>query len=124
MTERIERLNQAFKREISIIIQEDLKDPRLGFITINRVEITRDLSYARVYFSVLGNRKEVRQVQKGILSAAGYIRKLLSGRIKIRHTPELIFKLDESTEHSIHILETIERLKNESKENTKHNKEP
>ncbi len=99
---RIEKLNQQFRREISSIIQNELNDPRLGFITINRVEITRDLSYAKVYFGVLADGKKTEKVEKGLLSAAGYIRKLLSKRIKIRLSPQLVFKLDKSTEYSIH----------------------
>lgn len=120
---RIEKLNQQFRREISSIIQNELNDPRLGFITINRVEITKDLSYAKVYFSVLADAKKTAKVEKGLLSAAGYIRKLLSDRIKIRLSPELIFKLDKSTEYSIHIDEEIERLKNDSRKDSKDVKE-
>ena len=121
--DRMERLNQTYKREISLIVQEELKDPRLGFITINRVEVTRDLSFAKVYFSVLGNEKQTKHVEEGLKSASGYIRGLLSDRIEIRHTPKLIFKLDKSIEHSMHIFAEIERLKNESKKSTKRNKE-
>ncbi|HOX54511.1 MAG: 30S ribosome-binding factor RbfA [Candidatus Omnitrophica bacterium] len=120
---RIEKLNQQFKREISSIIQNELNDPRLGFITINRVEITKDLSYAKVYFSVLADAKKTQRAEKGLLSAAGYIRRLLSDRIKTRLTPELIFKLDKSTEYSIHIEEEIERLKNESRKGSQGVKE-
>jgi ribosome-binding factor A len=120
---RIEKLNQQFKREISSIVQNELNDPRLGFITINRVEITRDLSYAKVYFSVLADAKKTQKVEKGLLSAAGYIRKLLSERIKVRLTPELIFKLDKSTEYSVHIAEELERLKDESRKDSKGDKE-
>lgn len=119
---RIEKLNQAFKREISLIVQEELKDPRLGFITINQVEITRDLSYAKIYFSVLGNEHEIKHAQEGLVSSAGYIRRLLSERIEIRYIPQLIFQLDRSTEYSVRILEEIERLKNEPTKNPKDNK--
>jgi len=99
-----------------------LKDPRLGFITINRVEITKDLSYAKIFFTVLGEDKDANLALHGLESAAGYIRRLLSDRIEIRHTPELIFKLDKSIEYSMHIFEEIERLKNESKKSSKKNK--
>jgi len=119
---RIERLNETFRREISLIIHEELKDPRLGFITINRVEITKDLCFAKIFFTVLGDEKEANLAQYGLESAAGYIRRLLSDRIEIRHTPELIFKLDKSIEYSMHIFEEIERLKNEPKKSSKRNK--
>jgi len=119
---RMEKLNEAFKREISLIVQDELKDPRLGFITINRVEITKDLSYAKIFFTVLGEDKDANLALHGLESAAGYIRRLLSDRIEIRHTPELIFKLDKSIEYSMHIFEEIERLKNESKKSSKKNK--
>ncbi|MFH1655123.1 MAG: 30S ribosome-binding factor RbfA [Candidatus Omnitrophota bacterium] len=119
---RMERLNETFKREISLIIQKELKDPRLGFITINRVEITKDLSYAKIFFTVLGSEKDANLALHGLQSAAGYIRRLLSDRIEIRHSPELVFTLDKSIEYSMHIYEEIERLKNESKKSSKRNK--
>ena len=114
---RIEKINNAIKREVSQIIMEELKDPRLGFITITRVETTRDLSYARIYFSVLGDVGQVEKVERGLLSSAGFIRKLLGGRLRLRHIPELVFRLDKSAEYTMKILEKLEVIKDESEKN-------
>ncbi|MFC1703729.1 30S ribosome-binding factor RbfA [Candidatus Omnitrophota bacterium] len=112
---RIERLNEAFKRLISTIILDELKDPRLEFVTINHVEITKDLRYARVYFSVLGNAKKEQDAQDGLKSASGYMRKLLSKSVKLRRVPEMIFLLDTSTAYGIHISQELEKIENERK---------
>ena len=114
---RIERINQAFKKEISNIIQNELKDPRLGFITVTKVEVGRDLHYAKVSYSVLGDKIQIQKAGKGLKSAAGFIRKLIAERIKMRYTPELSFKFDNSVEYSVRIFEQLERIKNESKNN-------
>jgi ribosome-binding factor A len=112
---RIEKINQALKKEISNIIQNELNDPRLGFITITKVEITKDLHIAKVSFSVLGDATAIKNAEAGLKSAAGFIRKLIGDRVKMRYTPELLFKRDSSAEYSVRIFEQLERIKNESK---------
>lgn len=114
---RIEKINQALKEEISNIIQNELNDPRLGFITITNVEITKDLRYAKVNFSVLGDAPQIQKVEKGLKSASGFIRKLIAERIRMRYAPELVFKRDNSAEYSVRIYEQLEKIKNESKKN-------
>jgi len=119
---RIDKINNAIKREVSQIIQEELKDPRLGFITITEVETTKDLSFAKIYFSVLAENQQVKAVEEGLLSSAGFIRKLLGQRLSIRHIPELIFKLDKSAEYSMRILQKIQEIEDESKKNSSDDK--
>lgn len=114
---RIEKVNQALKKEISQIVHNEIRDPRLGFVTITQVQISQDLRYAKVSFSVLGDIAEVENAEKGIESAAGFIRKLIGERIKMRYTPEISFRLDTSCEYSVRIYEQLERIKNESKKN-------
>jgi len=104
------------KKEISKILQEDLKDPRIGFVTITRIELTGDLRYARIYFSIMGDDLVKKEGLKGIKSAKGFIRKLIAERINLRYVPELDFKLDNSIEYSINLEKTFERIKNERKE--------
>ena len=110
---RIDRLNEDFKREISAIIRE-MKDPRLNgvqdVITVTNVSITADLKYAKVYFSVYGDAEASANAAKALLSAAGFIRKNLSGRIDIRYTPELKFIADDSIAFGAHISKVIEGL--------------
>ena len=110
---RIEKINAAFKREISTIIQNEIKDHRLGLVTINQVEVTKDLNYAKVYFSVLGNDAKIEKTKAGLDSAAGYIRRALGKIMDLRHIPELVFKHDASTEYSIHISQELERIEHE-----------
>lgn len=110
---RIERVAHEIKKEMGAIVQNELGDPRVGFITIMRVEITKDLQLAKVYFSVMGNDQQKRKAQEGLESAKGFIRRLIGQRLKLRLTPEIIFKLDSSVEYSIDIAEKIERIKDE-----------
>ena len=108
---RLERVTQLIKREISGIIHDELRDPRIGFVTITKVQVTPDLRQVKVYFSILGNSEDTDNTLEGLKSACGYIRKLIGRRLKLRYIPEISFYLDKSTEYSIHISETIERLK-------------
>ncbi len=120
---RSERVQVQLKRELSRILQEDLKDPRIGFATITRIDLTGDLRHAKIYFSILGDEKEKDSSIKGIESAAGYIRKLVGERLKLKYVPELSFKLDRSIEYSISLEKTFERLKNEYKNSDHSDKE-
>jgi ribosome-binding factor A len=108
---RLERVAQAIKKEISQIIHDELNDPRLGFITIMRVELTEDLRCAKIYFSVFGDDLRIKETKEGLASAQGYIRKLIGRRIKLRFVPEIVFKLDKSVEYSIYIQKELDRLK-------------
>ncbi len=110
---RPERVQEALRQEISRIVQTEIKDPRLGFLTITGVELTRDLRYARVYFSVLGEEKDKKLALKGLNSAKGYIKGLLSDRIKLRYMPNIEFKIDESLEHTNKILDILNKIKKE-----------
>ena len=111
---RREKIAEALKKEISSIIQKELKDPRLGFVTITSVEITADLRYAKIFFSVLGEDKDYKKTKEALDSALGFIRRLIAQRIKLRFAPELSFREDKSCEYSIKIqklLDEIERMK-------------
>lgn len=110
-TIRKEKIAQLIKKEVSEIIHRELKDPRIGFVTITKVEITRDLHQAKVYFSILGSSKDTKKTSKGLKSSCNYIRKLMGKRLKLRYTPEVLFCHDKSIEYSIRIDETIERIK-------------
>ncbi|MBN2097397.1 MAG: 30S ribosome-binding factor RbfA [Candidatus Omnitrophica bacterium] len=108
---RIERVSQEIKKEIGAMLHGEIKDPRIGFITITKVELSRDLHLAKVYFSFLGTDKQLRDTQVGLQRSRGFIRKLLGERIKIRYTPEIIFKFDKNLEYSVHIQEVIDKIK-------------
>jgi len=112
---RVEKINQALKEEISRILQREVKDPRLGFVTVTHVEVSRDLQHAKVYFSVLGDLKKIKEAQEGLNSARGFIRRLIGQNIQMRYTPEINFIFDKSIEYGVYIEKTIERIKDELK---------
>ena len=108
---RQERVLQALKEEVSVIIHDELKDPRLGFVTVTRAEITPDLRYAKIYFSVFGKEEDYKKTKKALDSALGYIRRLIAQRLRLRFAPEIIFKEDRSGEYSIRIQELLDQIK-------------
>ncbi len=111
--QRSERVAEAIRKEISEIIHKELKDPRIGFITITRVQVTDDLRVACVYFSILGTQEDKKKTLEGLKSAAGFLRGQIGQRLRLRFTPELRFKFDRSIEYSAHIAEVLEKLKRE-----------
>ncbi|MDD5174154.1 MAG: 30S ribosome-binding factor RbfA [Candidatus Omnitrophota bacterium] len=108
---RPERVQEALRQEISKIVLEEIKDPRIGFLTITKVDLTKDLRYAKVYFSVLGGVKEKALALKGLNSAKGYIKGKVADRIKLRLVPDISFRIDESIEHTKEIYDLFERIK-------------
>lgn len=108
---RQEKVAEQLKRELSLVIQNDLKDPHIGFITITRVDMSGDLRYAKVYFSSLGNDRQKTDSLNALKKAAGFIRKLIGEKIRLRYTPQLTFKLDESSEYSFRMAELLDKLK-------------
>ena len=111
MSRRADRLGELFREEISKLLQKGLKDPRVGFATINRVDITEDLSYAKVLVSVMGTDKEKTSTIIGLRNSSGFIRQFLGKGIKIRKIPELQFVLDENLDHAMHIQDILSDLK-------------
>lgn len=113
---RMEKVNNQIKREIGQIIQRDLADPRLTFVTITYVDVSPDLKNAKVYFSVLGDDKALADAQRGLTGARGAIRRGVSRQMAIRHTPELNFIHDSSISHGSKIEETLKEIHNEQEE--------
>lgn len=111
--QRAERVQEALRQEISRIVHDEIKDPRLGFITITKVELTKDLRYAKVFFSVLGEMKDKTLALKGLNSAKGYIKGLVADRIKLRLVPEIAFKIDDSLEHTSQIYDILDKIRKE-----------
>ena len=107
---RIIRINEEVRRELSNVIRE-LKDPRIPLMTsIVAVNVTNDLRYAKVYVSVMGDEETKKQALVGLKKAAGFCRREISQKIDLRYTPELIFELDNSIEHGAHINALIQNL--------------
>jgi ribosome-binding factor A len=107
---RLDRVNQLIKEEVSVVLQRELKDPRLGFVTVTDVETTKDLRQAKIYVSVLGNEDQWVASLKGLSSARGFIRHWLRDHLDLRVTPTLDFRPDRSMEHAAHIQSLLARL--------------
>jgi ribosome-binding factor A len=120
--DRIKRVNEACKEALGEILQEEIKDPRIGFVTVTDVEVSPDLRQAKVWVSVLGNEKEVEEAQKGLEKAKGFMRRELGNRVRLRYTPELRIFLDRGAEISekvqdiLHDIVSEEEAKEEEKE--------
>jgi len=110
---RQDKLREALKEEVSDIIHNELKDPRLGFVTITNVQVTHDLRYAKIFYSVLGKDRERKNTKAALDSGLGFIRKLIAQRIRLRFTPEIAFKEDRSGEYSIKIQKILDDIKKE-----------
>jgi ribosome-binding factor A len=106
------RINEEFKREISALIMNGLKDPRIHpMTTVIETQVTKDLKYCKVFISVLGNQEAQEDTIKGLNSSKGYIRSELAKRINMRNTPELTFVSDQSIEYSIKMSKLIDEIK-------------
>ncbi|MCX7746892.1 MAG: 30S ribosome-binding factor RbfA [Clostridia bacterium] len=106
--DRIHRISEEMKKEVSSIIQNELKDPRLPkLISVVAVNVTKDLRYAKIHVSVLGNEEEKKNAIHGLKSAAGFIRREVGHRMQLRYTPEMQFELDTSIEHGVYITKLI-----------------
>ena len=106
---KIERLNHVFMQEISNILMTEIKDEDIKFVTVTGVDITSDLSYAKVYVTVFDEDKRKTTLEE-LNGASHFIRGKLSERVEIRHTPELKFIYDESIEYGNHIEEIIDKI--------------
>lgn len=107
---RVGRVGEQVKKELSQILQTELKDPRIGFTTVTGVEVTNDLSQAKVYLSVLGSEQQKEDTLKALAKAGGYLRSELGRRMRLRHTPELIFKFDASIDYGSKIEALLQQL--------------
>jgi ribosome-binding factor A len=107
---RLDRVNQLIKEEVSLLLQRELKDPRLGFVTVTEVDTTKDLRQAKVYVSVLGGDEQWRASMTALTSARGFMRNWLRQHLDLRVTPELVFRPDRSMEHAARIQALLRDL--------------
>jgi ribosome-binding factor A len=112
-TQRAARLGDQIREELSNLIRQALKDPRIGFVSIVKVEVAGDLRHAKVFASVLGDEKQKKDSLKGLVSASGFLRSELGKILQLRYTPELHFVLDESIEHGTRIAQLLVQVQKE-----------
>lgn len=108
MSRRTNRLGEEIREAVAQIIASGLKDPRIGFVTVTRVDLTADLRTACVFVGVLGDAAQRDKTLVGLGQAAGFIRREMGKRIRIRHTPEIVFKYDtglDATERVAQLLD-------------------
>ena len=111
-TKRQIQVADEIKQIVSVLLQRELKDPRIGFVTITSVEVSADLKYARIFVSVMGTPEEQRATMDALASSRGFVRREVAARMSIRFVPEIQFRLDKGAEYS----DRINRLLNERKE--------
>ena len=107
---RAERVSDAVQQELAVLIRDNVRDPRVGMLSVTDVEISRDLAYAKVFVSFVGERsqKDIDAALEALNGASGYLRKLLAGSIKLRITPKLQFSYDESGRRGQHLSALID----------------
>ncbi|HEX9801779.1 MAG TPA: 30S ribosome-binding factor RbfA [Gammaproteobacteria bacterium] len=114
---RSRRVGEQIQRELAELVQRELKDPRLGMVTISGVEVSRDMSVAKVYFTVLNPGHDVAETQKGLTHAVGFLRRELAHRMRLRVVPELRFQYDHSVEDGSRLSALIDRAVSEDESN-------
>ncbi len=102
-SDRMRRVDEAIRQVIGEIVASELKDPRVGFVTVTDVRTSADLRFARVYVSVLGTREERDASLDGLQSAHGYVQSRIAGELRLKRTPELTFSYDETTERAMRL---------------------
>jgi ribosome-binding factor A len=110
MSQRTDRLDSQIRQELMDLLQREMKDPRLGFATITRVETARDLGHARVWVSVLGTDLERERTMAALRVATPWLRRKLGERLSLRHVPELTVREDDSIESGDRVLRIIQEL--------------
>ena len=110
MSRRTDRINQSLKREISKILLTDMDDISVRFVTINRVEVSSDLHYAKVYLSPFGKGTDKNRVMRHIRNASGFIRTRIAHNMNLRVTPELHFIYDKAFEDGMRVLKKIDEI--------------
>jgi len=114
---RVEKLQELIKQEVGKILLMDIKDSRIGFVTVTAVEMTGDLREAKIFVSIMGNEEQIKSTWEGLHSALGFIRREIGRRIKIRFTPEISFALDKSLDYSEHIQKLLLKIEQEGSHN-------
>ncbi len=115
-TRRQERISEFLKEQISQVILHKLSDPRLGFVTVTKVETAPDIKSAKVYISVLGDDAVVRRTMRGLENSKGYIQAEVASKLSTRYSPVLSFYLDSSLKQSLHISKLLSEALGENGE--------
>ena len=116
MSQRTDRLDSQIRAELAGLLQREMKDPRIGFATITRVETARDLGSAKVWVSIMGTELEREKTMKALTDAAPWMRRQLGDRLTIRHIPQLLIRHDDSIEAGDRVLRLLRELEDEGRQ--------
>jgi ribosome-binding factor A len=108
-SDRLRRVDEAVRQVLSDAVTQDLKDPRIGFVTVTAVRTSPDLRHARVFVSVLGEPAEREATLEGLQSAHGFLQRRVAAELRLKHTPTLAFEYDDTTERAMRVSELIDR---------------
>jgi len=114
---RADRVSEAIKREVSLMLTQEVKDPGIHFVTVTAVETTDDLRYVKIFVSVMGDEKTRQESMEGLERAKGFLRGEIGHRLQLRYTPEIQFRLDKSLDHAMRIKGLLNELKSQQEKN-------
>ena len=112
---RTERVSRLLQEEVSKIIQQEIKDPKIGFVTVTKAEISPDLQQVKVFISIYGDDKSMQKSMQVLDKAKPFIRREIGRRIKLRYTPDIHFRYDETAEKASRIFKLLNELKSEKR---------
>jgi ribosome-binding factor A len=115
MSQRTDRLDSQIRAELAGLLQHEMKDPRIGFATITRVETARDLGSAKVWVSIMGTEVERQKTMKALTDAAPWLRRQLGERLSVRHIPQLVIRHDDSIEAGDRVLRLLREIEDEER---------
>lgn len=110
---RPNRVGGAIKEEISRMLLREIKDPRIGFVTVTKVKVSKDLRSVKIYFSAFGNQSVREDSLRGLNSAKGFMRRELGRRLRLRYAPDIVFSFDPSLEYMSRLSELIHQIHEE-----------
>ena len=111
MSQRSDQVAEELRKIISLILLRELNDPRIGFLTVTRIEMTDDLRYAKVYYSVLGDERQKTETEEALADNLKYIKRLAVQRINLKYAMDIRFELDPSIDHSFKIDNILNKIK-------------
>ena len=115
---RADRVSEAIKREVSVMLTQEVKDPAIHFVTVTAVETADDLRHAKIFVSILGDEKTREETMKGLERAKGFLKGEIGNRLQLRFTPEIQFRLDTSLDHAMKIKGILNQLKSAEEKKT------
>lgn len=115
MGQRASRVAEELRKIVTQILLEDLSDPRLGFVTVTRIDVTDDLRLGRIYYSVLGTDEKKQSTEEALTEHQGFIRRLVAERLNMKFAMEIRFEPDPSIDHSFKIDSILKKIKKEEK---------